>query len=51
MRCSVKAEFRCSSHRSGEGHHHGAFGVDDARAFDMLRRLSQESNTKLVDIA
>ena len=27
------------------------FGVDDTGAFDMLRRLSQESNTKLVDIA
>lgn len=27
------------------------FGVDDSGAFDMLRRLSQESNTKLVDIA
>lgn len=27
------------------------FGVDDVRAFDMLRRLSQESNTTLVEIA
>jgi hypothetical protein len=27
------------------------FGVDDIRAFDMLRRLSQESNTPLVKIA
>lgn len=27
------------------------FDVDDVRAFDMLRRLSQESNTTLVDIA
>jgi hypothetical protein len=27
------------------------YNVDDVRAFDMLRRLSQESNTKLVDIA
>ncbi|MEW5809237.1 MAG: ANTAR domain-containing protein [Actinomycetota bacterium] len=27
------------------------FGIDDVRAFEMLRRLSQESNTKLVDIA
>ncbi|WP_205877651.1 GAF and ANTAR domain-containing protein [Mycobacterium camsae] len=27
------------------------FDVDDVRAFDMLRRLSQESNTSLVDIA
>jgi GAF domain-containing protein len=27
------------------------FGVDDVRAFDMLRRLSQDSNTKLIDIA
>lgn len=27
------------------------FGVDDLRAFDMLRALSQESNSKLVDIA
>jgi GAF domain-containing protein len=27
------------------------FGVDDRRAFDMLRRLSQESNTPLVKIA
>jgi GAF domain-containing protein len=27
------------------------YGVDDVRAFDMLRQLSQESNTRLVDIA
>ncbi|GAB3010307.1 GAF and ANTAR domain-containing protein [Mycobacterium bourgelatii] len=27
------------------------YGVDDLRAFDMLRALSQESNAKLVDIA
>jgi GAF domain-containing protein len=27
------------------------FGIDDIRAFDMLRRLSQDSNTRLVDIA
>lgn len=27
------------------------FGVDDVRAFEMLRRLSQDSNTKLVDVA
>jgi GAF domain-containing protein len=27
------------------------YGVDDVRAFEMLRRLSQDSNTKLVDIA
>ncbi len=27
------------------------YGVDDIRAFDMLRRLSQDSNTRLVDIA
>ena len=27
------------------------YGVDDTRAFDMLRRLSQEGNTPLVDIA
>jgi GAF domain-containing protein len=27
------------------------YGVDDVRAFDMLRRLSQDSNTKLIDIA
>lgn len=27
------------------------YGVDDVRAFDMLRRLSQDSNTRLVDIA
>jgi GAF domain-containing protein len=27
------------------------FGVDDVRAFEMLRRLSQESNTRLVEIA
>jgi GAF domain-containing protein len=27
------------------------YGVDDVRAFDMLRRLSQEGNTPLVDIA
>ncbi len=27
------------------------YGVDDMRAFDMLRRLSQEGNTPLVEIA
>jgi GAF domain-containing protein len=27
------------------------YGVDDVRAFEMLRQLSQDSNTKLVDIA
>jgi GAF domain-containing protein len=27
------------------------FGVDDVRAFDMLRRLSQESNTRLTNVA
>jgi GAF domain-containing protein len=27
------------------------YGVDDLRAFDMLRRLSQDSNTRLVDVA
>jgi hypothetical protein len=27
------------------------YGVDDVRAFDMLRRLSQEGNTPLVEIA
>ena len=27
------------------------FNIDDLRAFDMLRRLSQDSNTPLVDIA
>ncbi|MFN6550209.1 GAF and ANTAR domain-containing protein [Mycolicibacterium septicum] len=27
------------------------YQVDDVRAFEMLRRLSQDSNTKLVDIA
>jgi AmiR/NasT family two-component response regulator len=27
------------------------FNVDDARAFAMLRELSQSGNTKLVDIA
>ncbi|CAM3020933.1 hypothetical protein BST27_06830 [Mycobacterium intermedium] len=27
------------------------FGVDDLRAFDMLRALSQEGNAKLVDVA
>lgn len=27
------------------------FGVDDVQAFDMLRRLSQDGNTRLVDIA
>lgn len=27
------------------------YGVDELRAFDLLRRLSQESQTKLVDIA
>jgi hypothetical protein len=27
------------------------YGVDDLRAFEMLRQLSQESNTKLTDIA
>jgi GAF domain-containing protein len=27
------------------------YGVDDLRAFDLLRSLSQDSNTKLIDIA
>jgi GAF domain-containing protein len=27
------------------------YGVDDVRAFQMLRQLSQESNTKLADVA
>jgi GAF domain-containing protein len=27
------------------------FGVDEMRAFDMLRQLSQDANTRLVDIA
>jgi AmiR/NasT family two-component response regulator len=27
------------------------YGVDDVRAFDMLRQLSQEGNTKLTEIA
>jgi GAF domain-containing protein len=27
------------------------YGVDDVRAFELLRRLSQDSNTKLIDIA
>jgi GAF domain-containing protein len=27
------------------------YGVNDIQAFDMLRRLSQEGNTKLIDIA
>ena len=27
------------------------YGVDDIRAFEMLRKLSQDSNTRLVDIA
>jgi GAF domain-containing protein len=27
------------------------FGVDDVQAFEMLRRLSQDSNTRLIDIA
>ena len=27
------------------------YSVDDVRAFEMLRQLSQDSNTRLVDIA
>ena len=27
------------------------FGVDDVQAFEMLRRLSQDGNTRLIDIA
>ena len=27
------------------------YGVDDVRAFDMLRRLSQDGNTRLIDVA
>ena len=27
------------------------FGVDEVRAFDMLRRLSQDGNTRLIDVA
>jgi AmiR/NasT family two-component response regulator len=27
------------------------FGVNDVQAFEMLRRLSQDSNTRLTDVA
>ena len=27
------------------------YGIDDVRAFEMLKRLSQDSNTRLADIA
>jgi GAF domain-containing protein len=27
------------------------FGVDEVRAFEMLRKLSQDSNTRLIDVA
>jgi AmiR/NasT family two-component response regulator len=27
------------------------FGIDDVQAFEMLRRLSQDGNTRLVDVA
>lgn len=27
------------------------YGVDDMRAFDMLKQLSQDSNTRLTDVA
>jgi GAF domain-containing protein len=27
------------------------YGIDDVQAFDMLRRLSQESNVRLIDVA
>ena len=27
------------------------YGVDDVRAFEMLKQLSQDSNTRLTDIA
>jgi AmiR/NasT family two-component response regulator len=27
------------------------YGVDDVRAFEMLRQLSQDSNTRLADVA
>jgi hypothetical protein len=27
------------------------FKIDDVRAFEMLRKLSQDTNTKLVDVA
>jgi AmiR/NasT family two-component response regulator len=27
------------------------FGVDEVQAFEMLRKLSQDGNTRLVDIA
>jgi AmiR/NasT family two-component response regulator len=27
------------------------FGVDDVQAFEMLRQLSQDSNSRLLDIA
>jgi GAF domain-containing protein len=27
------------------------FGIDDVQAFEMLRRLSQDSNTRLIDVA
>ena len=29
----------------------GGYGVDDVRAFDMLRVLSQENQIKLADVA
>jgi AmiR/NasT family two-component response regulator len=28
-----------------------SYGVDDVRAFEMLRRISQENQTKLAEIA
>ena len=27
------------------------YGVDDVRAFEMLKQISQDSNTRLVDVA
>ena len=38
-------------HRPGQGHHHGALRRRRRAAFEMLRRLSQDSNTRLADIA
>jgi hypothetical protein len=38
-------------HRPGQGIIMQRFGVDDVQAFEMLRRLSQDSNTRLIEVA
>jgi hypothetical protein len=38
-------------HRTGQGCDHGRFNLDAVEAFELLSRLSQDSDTKLIEIA